>query len=292
MKIPEKSSILPLVSQLLASYPQLSGTLSKPLTVNLIIDTNVIIGELLWLTQKRKNKNAVTRLLELNKNKTITAYAPEYLKQEIEDKIPEISQKKNIQAEPLLAAWQSYKQYITFVPHRSSNKLRKLCSRDPKDAPFIALQLKYGYPIYSKDKDIAGMGGQIISVEIIADLKEYSKHAETAYSIKIAGMGSFILTTSFVNMLIIILAKIPKKFTGIMFVVFILLLINPSSRKYMFNLLKKAKLEVSNLLKAFIDFITPFVEQYEYNNKVAENKKELITKHFSRRKPAVPVAEF
>ena len=280
MKITEKSSVLPLVSQLLESYPQLKGMLSKPLTINLIVDTNVIIGELLWLTQKRKNEDAVTQLLEVLQNKTITAYAPEYLNQEIEEKIPEISQKKNIQQEALFVAWQNYKQYIKFISHKSSEKLNKICSRDPKDAPFMALQLQYGHLIYSKDKDISGMGGQVINAEVIVDLKDYAKHAEIAYSIKVAGIGSFLLTTSVLKMLIQVLAKIPKKFIAIMFVVFILLLINPSSRYYMLNLLEKAKSKIPDLSKAFIDFVAPFIKQHEYNNKIAETKKEIITKQF------------
>ena len=279
MTIPQKNSILPLVSQLLANYPQLSTCLTEPLTFNLIIDTNVVIGDILWLTQKRENKSATTEILELIQNKTVIAYAPNVLKKEIKENIPQIAQKKGISEKPLLLVWQEYEKHITFLPYKDSKKLKKQCERDPQDRPFIALQAKHGYPVYSKDKDIYAMGGKIINASLVSDLKEYSRSAEISYSLKIVGMGSVLLSASTIKALFKGILRIPKEILGISLLVLFLLLLHEPSRKSIFSSLKAGGSKLTEFLNIICEAVASQAKIYTENTAIAENKKKHIIKH-------------
>lgn len=50
----------------------------------LILDANIVLGEIRWLTLKRKNKDARSELRELMEARTILAIAPSFLKEEME----------------------------------------------------------------------------------------------------------------------------------------------------------------------------------------------------------------
>lgn len=250
--IHEKNSIFPSVFEWLKNYPQLENVIPKPLTLSLIIDTNIIIGDLLWLIQKRENEKALTCLLEILQTKTVRAYAPKHLAKEISQKIPVVSKEKNISSEKLFKVWNEYKKYITFVPHKKSLNLVKRCERDPKDLSFLALQIEYGYPIYTKDRDISGMGGAVITTEVIAGFRDYTRYANISYTINIAGIGSIFLTGMAIKSLCTFISRIPKKFIGFGLAIFVLLLINKSSREYIFRILRKVKDAAPEVIDAFV----------------------------------------
>ena len=287
--IQEQNSVFPLIFELLKKYPQLESIISRPLQINLIVDANIIIKELIWLAQKRKKENALTRFLEILQTKTLTASAPIYLDDEIKENIPLISEKENIPEDRMYKVWDEYKKYINFVKHQESKKLNILCKRDPKDIPYISLHFQYDYPIYTEDKDISGMGATVINAEFISNFRDYTRHANVEYTIKIVGMGSVVITSEIIKSFFLLISKIPKKILGFIAVVIILLLINKPSRKYILSMLEQAKENAPKIISSFIKTIEPIAQTYRESKNNAEEKKKLLTTHSSGPKTRVLV---
>ncbi|WNB76409.1 PIN domain-containing protein [Methylomonas koyamae] len=155
----------------------------------LIVDTNVILGDLIWLVSKRKNKDAKTELMETIEAETIDVYAPPLLFIEVEEKIPDIASKKDLDVDQMLNEWQIYKSRIKISEPDSAIVNGLKSSVDPNDADFIALaQTISADGVLSKDKDIAQMGGNQITILFVTHLRNYSRATAIELNIKVNGM--------------------------------------------------------------------------------------------------------
>jgi predicted nucleic acid-binding protein len=277
MNTPQTNSVLPLVLQLRSSYPALQQILQAPFQLNLIIDTNVILGDMLWMLKKRRDANAKTEILELLQNKMLFACAPSLLKKEIKRHIPAIAKKEGLDERAFLCLWKEYERYIEFLPYKTSQKLRKQCERDPNDAPFLALQMSHRYPIHSKDKDMVAMGGKVINARLITDLKEYSRNAEICYSFEISGIGIGILTISTARAIFVLLSKIPKQVYGVAAVCLFVLLLNQKTREPILKYIESNMKGISVILEEVVNILSPCLEKYNQSRNIVEDKKELIT---------------
>jgi len=280
--IHERYSVFPLVLETLKINPQLKSIMSTPFRLNLIVDANIIIRELIWLTQKRKKEEALTRFLEILQTKIVTAVAPVYLADEIEKNIPVISKMKNIPKKRLSMAWSEYKKYITFVEHMDSPELNTRCKRDPKDSPYLALNFEYDYPVYTADKDISGMGGTVINAEFISNYRDYTKDAHSAYTIQIAGMSGIIVTGKIIKSLFLLISKIPKKVLMFALAVIVILLIYKPTREYILSMLEKAKENMPQIIDVLAETMGYAINTYTDNIENAEEKKNLLITHINQ----------
>jgi predicted nucleic acid-binding protein len=165
------------------NYP--TATIAKIL---LVIDTNIVLGELRWLASKRRTDDAKTSLMEVMEAETVQLYAPPILFAEVEEKIPLISSTQGIDLDAMLQHWALYKTKITLaIP--DENLVKALQSGvDPDDAQFVALQQTLGADgVLSKDAHITAMGGNRISLDCIFYLRDYSRTAAIEVNIKVAG---------------------------------------------------------------------------------------------------------
>jgi len=171
------------------SYKQLTETLGTTFQFRLVVDSNVVLGDLLWLTTKRKNIAAKTDLIEVIESETIEVYAPPALFEEVEEKIPLIAKDKGIDVSLLIMQWQEYKTYLK----SSEPDIEKVAAIakgvDPDDAPFIALaQTISAHGVISKDKHIGMMGGAQISITCVTHLRNYSRATAVELNIKVNGV--------------------------------------------------------------------------------------------------------
>jgi hypothetical protein len=102
---------LALVLRQIRSIPDL-GELFQ---VNVILDANVVIRELIWLSKKRTNPKARPEVLELIECETVRAHAPTFLNQEIEAKIPVVAKQRKVPEETLRGHWAKYRERIKFT---------------------------------------------------------------------------------------------------------------------------------------------------------------------------------
>jgi predicted nucleic acid-binding protein len=161
------------------------GTIAQ---FTLVVDTNIVIKELLWLTQGRRNPNARSDLMEVLEANTVRLCAPPTLFAEVEEKIPLVSLDRDANERTMLEHWEYFKSRIELVlPNPELTKVLR-SGVDPNDAEFVALEETIGAAgILSKDPHIRMMGGNQISLECIFYLRNYSRNAAIEMTIKVAG---------------------------------------------------------------------------------------------------------
>ena len=78
-----KSDDLSNLRSLLDKYGAFLSSIAPIFQLKVIVDANVIIGDLIWLTKHRKKRNARTALQELIEAETVIAHAPTILEVEV-----------------------------------------------------------------------------------------------------------------------------------------------------------------------------------------------------------------
>jgi hypothetical protein len=121
---------------------------------SVILDANVIISDLIWLCQRRKKADARSTLLELIECSIIKAYAPTYLKTEIENHFDPLKEERGIDPVVARQQWERFRPRITFVEVGGPDPTFPGVS-DPKDVPYVLLHRQLSVPIVSNDGDLA-----------------------------------------------------------------------------------------------------------------------------------------
>lgn len=171
------------------SWKESSAVIGGAAQFRLVVDTNIVLSEVLWLATKRTNPAAKTELLETIEAETIYLYAPPTLLDEVEEHIPLIAAKKGIDIQLLYVEWNSYKTKLKIaVPDFEAVQILKN-GVDPDDAEFVALAQTIGAAgVISKDRHIGLMGGNQISVMCITHLRNYSRSTSIELNIKVNGV--------------------------------------------------------------------------------------------------------
>lgn len=177
----------------IATLRKLNYPMAAIAKISLVIDTNILLGELRWLSSKRHTDDAKTSLMEVIEAETVTLYAPPVFFDEVEEKIPLLATTQGLDAEMMRKHWEVYKtKIILAIPDKNLVESLK-AGVDPDDAEFVALQQTLGADgVLSKDPHIAAMGGNKVSLDCIFYLKNYSRTAAVELNIKVAG-ASFTL---------------------------------------------------------------------------------------------------
>lgn len=171
------------------SWKDFSKILGGAVQFRLVVDSNVVLGDILWLVAERTNEIAKTHLMEAIEAETIDVYAPPSFFDEVEEKIPLIAAEKGLDINQMHVHWGIYKSKIKSA-EPDSEKVRILKNGvDPDDADFIALaQTIVATGVISKDKHIGLMGGNQISIACITHLRNYSRATAIELNIKVNGV--------------------------------------------------------------------------------------------------------
>ncbi|QTN40892.1 PIN domain-containing protein [Marinobacter salsuginis] len=184
-----RSDVLKDLRDLIDAWSGLKGMIQGAASFSIVLDTNVVIGDLLWLVVKRRNPEAKTDLMELIAAGTAVVYVPPRLLREVEEKIPLIADEKGLDAEQLYAEWESYQTHLLVKDPGQDSINAHAKGVDPDDADFVALEQAISASgVFSKDKHIAMMGGNQISIETIASLRSYSRATAIELTIKVNGV--------------------------------------------------------------------------------------------------------
>ena len=158
------------------------------LQIRLVIDTNMVIAELLQLAKPRRVSNYRTALQELVASETIICYAPEHLKFEMERHWLEVAENNGLSPERAKALWDDYAAYLRFCPvNLESADPRGV--PDPADLPFTLLAARIGAQIYSRDPHIAAMGGHVVTLDCVLRLRDYARYKTAEVAIQIGGVA-------------------------------------------------------------------------------------------------------
>jgi predicted nucleic acid-binding protein len=171
-------------------WKESSAVLGTAAQFRLVVDTNVVLGDLLWLVAERKNPTAKTDLMEVVEAETIDLYAPPKLFDEIDEHLPKIAASKGMDLSRLTDEWESYRVRIKIAEPDSDTVQALRNGIDPDDAEFVALaQTINAAGVFSKDRHISQMGANQISVECITYLRNYSRATAIELNIKVGGVA-------------------------------------------------------------------------------------------------------
>lgn len=171
------------------SWKESSAIIGSAAQFQLVVDANIILGDLIWLVSKRTNDSAKTQLMETIEAETIDIYAPPIFFDEVEEKIPLLATEKGLDINLMYEHWEIYKTKIKLsLP--DSDKVQVLRGgKDPDDAEYIALEQTMGASgVISKNHDIRQMGGNQISITCITHLRNYSRSTSIELNIKVNGV--------------------------------------------------------------------------------------------------------
>jgi predicted nucleic acid-binding protein len=253
---------------------------------SLVIDTNVVIKELLWLTRSRKDPNAKSGLVEVVDANTIKLFGPPALFEEVKEKIPVVSADLAVDAAVMFEHWDEFKKRIQLeVP--DPQLTRELQSGiDPDDAPFVALQRTINAAgILSKDPHITAMGGHQVSLDCIFYLRDYSRNTAIEMSIKVAGTNLLIAGVAGIGAaclaarsLSAAYVRLPEWVKLTLVVGGLLALSNPRARTATVNLVQRLTAGISEASPKAIQLISDAAcSAYENQSRARLNLKRALT---------------
>ncbi len=198
--------------QLCAQIPAFHSLLAGILQVRLIIDTNIVISDLLELAKPHRTPTFRTALQELLDSETVVAYVPNQQKEEIARRWPTVASEHGIHADHAERLWQSYRRDLRFCEVSVSERDGPV--RDPSDLPFLDLAVLIGaHGIASKDHDIAAMGGRVVSIDFLLTLRDYSRHKAIEVTVQV---GSIVVTVAALGTIVLAFMAIRGVLAGIM----------------------------------------------------------------------------
>lgn len=175
--------------------------------LNLILDANTILSEIRWLCAKREKQHARTSLLESIDSTVIVAHAPTFLKEEVISHIPKIASEIGVNSELLITHWEEFEKKITFTDSGGPGD----SEIDPKDIPYSRLHEATGFPIATRDRDLAEMGAKIVEIEISTLTRDYSRNAAVQYKIALAGIGTIFISQALIRSAIAVIRSLAQK---------------------------------------------------------------------------------
>jgi predicted nucleic acid-binding protein len=220
------------------------GTLAQFVVV---VDANIILGDLIWLVSKRKKPDARTELMECIQAGTFIAYVARTVLAEVDEHIPTIATNKGISEEALRQEWKTYRKLIKVRTPPKALVDRYKNGQDPDDAPTLALakMLRAG-GVLSKDSDIVAMGGLVIERDFTKQARDYSR--KTAVAVTIRCSGGIALTVSWVVIDVVLksikgfvawLRELPAPVQAIIFVAVIAIAANKKVQGQVIALVEK-----------------------------------------------------
>lgn len=169
-----ESDDLALARALEDRHPTCGKILHLKERIPLVIDTNKVLGDIVWMARKRTKSDARTDLLEVADASVVAIYAPDPLRDEVERHLPTLAREHGLAEANLRSAWVDYQTRLTFVP--VNRQQEALSVRDPDDLPFIQAADEVGAAgIVTRDRDIEAMGGRPISPNLIRKLRDYAR---------------------------------------------------------------------------------------------------------------------
>ena len=208
INLKELNNIIDFINSLGYNTKLFNKFFTKTLCILIVPDANTIIGDIIWLTTKRKNKGALTDLMKIAKSGIVKLHVPHVIDKEIKRNIPNIAKQYSINPSLLKTEYQEYKKLFIYNNNMPLKNGKKITTPDTdviNDVIYIKLAIRKKANIYSKDNHIKyikdknkNFNIKTISKEEIGLLKDYNNEAIYVTSIEIGGFFLAALATSLI----------------------------------------------------------------------------------------------
>jgi hypothetical protein len=108
------SDVLPKLKELLELFPALRSVLPHVLQLAVVIDANIVQGELWWRLKNRPRPELRSSLEEALASGVLIAYAPHHLEDEIREHLKKLAFRTKCSVADVEREWTSFRRYIHF----------------------------------------------------------------------------------------------------------------------------------------------------------------------------------
>jgi hypothetical protein len=176
--------------ELFLGWAALYHELEMPPQIVLVLDTNAVLKELLYLVRSRRNQSARTSLQEAIDSGAVIALAPYELREEVGEKIPVLAAEKGVSEADLRRAWVEYQPLIRFLEAGPFSAEERAAAVDPDDFPFVSLCRKADADaIVSRDWHIGAMGARSIDPEALIHVRNYARAKAPEVALRVGAIA-------------------------------------------------------------------------------------------------------
>ena len=239
-----------------AAHPQLDFRLPELSQVPIVVDASGALADLRSIA-RRKNPSEVRSALEEGVSAgTIIAFAPPWLRTEVESKLPLMAARGELSLETLRRVWARYQLILHFYEPSIGKEPHSI---DPKDVPYreVARELG-GLAVYGRDRHLAAMGAHLVGVREMILLRDFARAASPALALKIIGtLGLFVAgapVVAGVRAGARLIARMPAVVQIGLAVAALIAVLHPKSRAFLAKAAASPRLEpIKQILARYLD---------------------------------------
>jgi predicted nucleic acid-binding protein len=170
-----RSDLLPHLVELIQAFPALKQLFPQILQLRVVIDANIVQGELRWRLRRREKPSSRTALHEVLVSGVLIAYAPHFLEDEIREHVPRLAVETKSTLADVHREWEEFRKLLCFYTARTSAKT-DVSRLDPDDTAYIdTMEEIAARAIYTRDRDFLQTSTPIVLVSIDTTLQSYAR---------------------------------------------------------------------------------------------------------------------
>lgn len=202
--------------ELALNWPPLFRLLEMAPQLKLVIDTNVVIRELIYAVKWRKNPSARSNLQEAIDSGVVVALAPPKLQEEVLRHIPRLAEEEGVSEDELRQAWLEYRPRINFIDVGEASAEEVAAAVDPDDLPFVRLcQSVNADAVVSGDRHIHAMGSRSVRQEALRDARDYARGKAPEVTLRIGVYAITFPAAAGAYALVSLLKSVAKRVAGL-----------------------------------------------------------------------------
>jgi hypothetical protein len=195
------SDLLPALVRLFQHVSAMSPALAGYVRFHLVLDANILQGELRWRLGKREKSHARTGLHEAIMSGVLVAYVPVILEQEIMEHAEEIALDTRSSVEDVRRELKELLPLLrVYEPRAEPIVVREIVDRD--DLHYIATRTQLGLrAVYTNDPHLQRMGSPVVSEQIDLFLRDYARASAVKIGITLGSTTAFVLSIETIPLL-------------------------------------------------------------------------------------------
>lgn len=191
----------------LEGLPALDLLLQGLVRLRLVIDANIVQQEIRWRSGRRRNPAARSGLQEAIDSGVMVAFAPTFLKSEIEDHLSDIAADTGVPIEEVRQHWDDFHSRINFYEPQSADD-SAMEAVDPDDAVYKrTCEELGGDAVYSHDTDFKVAKVPVISVSLDLTLRKHARSNSVVIGVTLGSGFTLMLSFESVRGLYLLVEK-------------------------------------------------------------------------------------
>lgn len=288
-----RSDLLPHLLGLIQAFPSLRPLFPQILQVRVVIDANIVQGELRWRLKSRKRKDARSALQEVLACGILVAYAPHFLEEEIIEHAPRIAAETRRTLEEVLLEWEDLRAHIFFYTAQAKAEI-DVSRADPDDVPYIdTMEQIAAQAIYTRDRDFLRTTTPVILITIEDVLQRYARASAVRIGVIIGssvsvgfGLEALIALGAFLRKLIQAARRLPPTAQVLILGAITAAVVHPKSRAKLLQLWDSLNRNLKPAVwEAVVEGMYQFVEATSITQESYQAVQNILPP--SRRRPLI-----